>query len=212
MEKRDCVIISGSPSFCGEGIDRNAYWIVCDAGYRHCRALGREPDILMGDFDSYRGELPADIPVLRAPAEKDDTDTMLAARRALDGGWRDIAVCCAFGGRLDHAFANIQTGAFIAAHGGRARLCGEGTDAIIINGGSVTLPRREGWSLSLFALSERCEGVAISGAKYSGSGLELVHSFPLGVSNVWSQEKAIVSVERGMLLIVQSRLRPGEHI
>ncbi len=207
-----CLIISGGDfSRPPEELLAAERVIACDRGYEYARQLGLTPDLIIGDFDSAPQPDTA-VPIERVPSEKDDTDTMLAARRALDGGWRDIAVCCAFGGRLDHAFANIQTGAFIAAHGGRARLCGEGTDAIIINGGSVTLPRREGWSLSLFALSERCEGVAISGAKYSGSGLELVHSFPLGVSNVWSQEKAIVSVERGMLLIVQSRLRPGEHI
>ena len=207
-----CLIVSGGDfSRPPEELLRADYVIACDRGYEYARQLALSPDLIIGDFDS--APLPeTDVPVERVPSEKDDTDTMLAARRALEAGWRDIAVCCAFGGRLDHAFANIQTGAFIASHGGRARLCGEGTDAVIINGGSITLPRREGWSLSLFALSERCEGVAISGAKYSGEGFELSPSFPLGVSNVWSAPEARISAARGIMLIIQSRLKPGEHI
>ena len=64
--------------------------------------------------------------------------------------------------------------------------------------------RREGWSLSLFALSERCEGVAISGAKYSGEGFELSPSFPLGVSNEFTGREAHVSVRKGTLAVVWS--------
>jgi thiamine pyrophosphokinase len=206
-----CLIVSGGDfSRPPEEILRAEYIIACDKGYEYAQRLSLAPDLIIGDFDS--APQPSDGRVERVPSEKDDTDTMLAARRALEGGWRDIAVCCAFGGRLDHTFANIQTGAFIASHGGRARLFGADTEAAVINGGSIRLPRREGWSLSLFALSDRCEGVAISGAKYSGEGFELCPSFPLGVSNVWSAEAAEISVKSGLLLVLQSKLKPGEHI
>ncbi len=51
--------------------------IAADAGYEICLKEGLQPDLLLGDFDSM--EAPADFPhILRAPVEKDDTDTLLA--------------------------------------------------------------------------------------------------------------------------------------
>ena len=59
--------------------------IAADAGWRWARALGVEPDILLGDYDSDRP--PADVPagrIDRLPAEKDDTDTHYAAKWLLE--------------------------------------------------------------------------------------------------------------------------------
>ena len=59
--------------------------IAADAGFRICRKLGITPDLLMGDFDSM--EAPKDFThLIRAPVEKDDTDTMLAVKEGLRQG------------------------------------------------------------------------------------------------------------------------------
>ena len=137
---------------------------------------------------------------------------MLAVRHALEQGYRNIAICCALGGRLDHTFANIQSGAYIAAHGGRAQLLGVDTDIRIFAAAQERFLRRDGWSLSVFALSDECSGVSIRGTKYECEGVALTNAFPLGVSNVWTAEEAVVGAERGTLMVVQSKLREGEHI
>ena len=207
-----CVIVSGG-EYCELPDElRGADCVIaCDRGWQYAEKLGLSPDLVVGDFDS--APPPAmGAPVRRVPTRKDDTDTMLAVRHALEQGWRDVAICCAFGGRLDHTLANLQSGAYIAAHGGRARLLGADTDARIFADGEETFPRREGWSLSVFALSDSCAGVTIRGTKYECEDAALTNAFPLGVSNVWAAEEAAVRVGRGTLLVVQSRLRKGEHI
>ena len=53
--------------------------LAADGGYRHCQAAGLRPDLLLGDLDSLETP-PQALPVQTFPAEKDDTDTMLAAK------------------------------------------------------------------------------------------------------------------------------------
>ena len=45
--------------------------IAADAGYENARTLGERPALLLGDFDSYKGEMPDGAEILRVPAEKD---------------------------------------------------------------------------------------------------------------------------------------------
>ena len=207
-----CVILSGG-EYCEipEELRSADYVIACDRGWQYAQMLEITPDCIVGDFDSAPPP-DTDVPVRRFPTRKDDTDTMLAVRHALEKGYRDIAICCALGGRLDHAFANIQSGAYVAARGGRARLLGEDTDILIYAGAQERFPRRGGWSLSVFSLSDACEGVSIRGTKYECEDVSLTNAFPLGVSNVWAAEEAVVGVRSGILMVVQSKLRKGEHI
>ncbi len=207
-----CLIVSGG-DFCPlpDELRGAAFVIACDRGYVYAERLGLTPDLIVGDFDSAPPPTGA-APVKRFPSRKDDTDTMLAAREALAHGFADVAVCCAFGGRLDHTLANLQTAAYLAAHGARTRLLGENTEALVFAGGGARIPRREGWSLSVFALGGVCEGVTIRGTKYECENETLTGDFPLGVSNVWASEAAEIRLRRGTLLVIQSRLREGEHI
>ena len=47
--------------------------VAADSGLVTARALGIEPDLVVGDFDSYGGPLPENVEILRVPAEKDVT-------------------------------------------------------------------------------------------------------------------------------------------
>lgn len=212
MGKGLCVVVSGG-EYCPlpEELRGADYVIACDRGWQYAQRMGLRPDWIVGDFDSAPPP-ETDVSVTRVPTRKDDTDTMLAARQALALGYRDVAILCAFGGRLDHTLANLQTAAFLVTHGAGVRLLGADTDALVFTGGTRRLPRREQRSLSLFALSERCEGVSIRGTKYECENETLTNSFPLGVSNVWASPEAEISVRSGILLVLQSALAPGEHI
>lgn len=206
-----CLIVSGGEECpLPEELRAARYVIACDRGYAYAARYGLKPDLVIGDFDS--AAPPADVPVERAPTRKDDTDTMLAVRRALKEGYREIAIVCAFGGRFDHALANLQAGAFVVAHGGRARLYGADTEALVFSGGCETLPRRDGRSLSLFALSDRCAGVSVRGTKFVCEDAEITNAFPVGVSNVWEAETAEIECKSGILAVIQSKLKRGEHI
>ncbi len=66
---------------------REALVIAADGGLRHLEAQGLTADLIVGDFDSL-GRVPEGDNILRHPAEKDDTDMLLAVRTGLDRGYR----------------------------------------------------------------------------------------------------------------------------
>ncbi len=209
----DCLIIAGG-DYCApeEDILPAEHIIACDRGWVYAERLGLTPDLVVGDFDS-SDPPPEGVALCRLPVEKDDTDTMYAARYACGKGYKRVVICCAFGGRLDHALANIQTGVYLARRGIRTTLLGAGTRGELLSGGErIVIPEKQGRSLSVLALSEVCRGVTIRGTKYECEGIEMTSSFPLGVSNTWAGEEAEISVESGMLLILMSELKKGEHI
>ena len=201
---KNCLIIAG-----GEYAPINAckgeFIIACDKGYTYALRENIVPDLLMGDFDSYSGKLPENVPVLRFKKEKDDTDTMLAIRKAGELGCESLRLCCAMGGRLDHLYANVQSLAFAVKAGMRASMEDENNFVTVLAPGRYRLEKRSGWSLSLFSLTESCEKLSIHGAKYQLDNGRLDYSFPLGASNEFKDDVSI-SFERGMLLVVCSRL------
>ena len=72
------------------------------------RALGREPDLILGDFDSAPApDSPAEQ--LTFPVEKNDTDTMLAMKELYRRGYGKLTIYGGTHGRLDHTFANFQS-------------------------------------------------------------------------------------------------------
>ena len=198
----NCLIISGGEySELPDDIPEPDHVIACDRGWKYARILGYTPDLIVGDFDS--SEMPPeDMSICCLPVEKDDTDTMRAARIALKEGCRSAVICCAFGGRLDHTLANIQTGAYLASEGVETMLVGTGSRAVILAGGETVIPRKDGWSLSVLSLSDASSGVTIKGTKYECEDIEMMGTYPLGVSNTWASEEARISVKEGMLMII----------
>ena len=137
--------------------------------------------------------------------EKDDTDTMAAIRHAVTVGCGEIWLYCAMGGRLDHLLGNLQAAAFAVKHGVWVRIIDRETEIRVFTGGCITVPEREGWSLSVLALSDRCTGVSIHGTKYELENVTVENSFPIGVSNQW-QGDAEISVAAGVLAVMKSKM------
>ena len=204
--KTKCLIVSGGDFAPLPAPDADTLVIACDRGYTYALRCGIKPDLIVSDFDSYDGPVDPAVPLRRLPTEKDDTDTMSAIRAAIDAGCTEGLLCCALGGRLDHTLANLQSLLFAEEHGLLLQLCDPDTEARVLRNGRLLLPRREGFSLSVFALPERCRGVCLRGTKYTVEHGELTNAFPLGVSNEWSAETAEITLEDGALLIVSSRL------
>lgn len=208
--------------------------LAADGGYRALYSLGYMPDLLLGDFDSLGDlPLPPDLPVLRFPARKDDTDTGLALRHGLDRGYRDFALYGCAGGRVDHLLANLQSMARVSRLGAAIRLAAPQYDAWALTGPAprasapapggpapnaptpaapdapaavLALPPRPGGTLvSVFCQGDRAEGVTLAGLAYPLSDAALTGDFPLGVSNRrLDGQRATVAVRRGTLLILQS--------
>lgn len=202
---KHCMIVSGGAYHPIPAPGPDAFVIACDRGYEYCIRSGIVPNLVVGDFDSYSGSVSEDVPVRRLPCEKDDTDTMSAVRYALGAGYRELRFYCALGGRLDHTLANLQTLCFAAREGALAALDSHDTRIYAVREARLCLPRREGYSLSVFA-GEDCCRVSLSGVKYPLEDAEITDFFPIGVSNEWADDEAVITALDGTLLIVESKL------
>lgn len=202
---KTCAVISGGEYSGLDGIEKSDYIIVCDKGYEYALENGIKPDIFVGDFDSYKGDIQGDIPVLELPAEKDDTDTLAALRYAVKAGYKRIVIYCALGGRTDHMLANIQAAAFAAKNGAVVHIFGKETRITVLSGGGITIPKKNDCSLSVFSLTDKCTGVTASGVKYPLNDAVINNTFPIGVSNEW-KTTAEISVKTGILAIVISKI------
>ena len=175
--------------------------IAADGGYAHLKAQGAAPDITVGDFDSL-GYVPSGN-VIHHPAEKADTDTMLALRLGLERGYGTFVIYGCLGGRLDHAYANLQALAFLAQSGARGYLLGSAGEVItVIQDGAIQFPSACRGIVSVFCFGGAAEGVYERGLKYTLTDAVLTSGYPLGVSNEFIGEPARVVVRDGELLVM----------
>jgi thiamine pyrophosphokinase len=207
MQSRICYIFAGAPGAgCGDlSFSENRYVICADGGLALAKRLRIKPDCAVGDFDTYKGSIPEDCEVIKYPAQKDDTDTMIAAKLAIDRGFKHIVICGGIGGRLDHTVANIQTLRYIMKHGAFGELAGDGNFACLQGPGVKVYNRKKGYYFSMFALEKECSGITATGFKYPLKNAALSSSFPLGISNEIIGRSGVVSLEKGILLIIFSR-------
>lgn len=206
---KKCVIFTGGEMNNYSAVNLNniiGNTIICaDYGYIHAKNLGLEVDIVIGDFDSV-DEIPTDAKeVVKFPKEKDDTDTMLAVKLAIERGFDHIDIYGALGKRLDHSYANIQTLDYILENNSHGKIISDTEEIFIIKNQSTKIPKRDDFYLSLFSYSERCEGVFESGVKYPLDNATVTQSFPIGISNEIINDFAEIEVKNGKMLIILSK-------
>lgn len=87
---------------------QNADWIGVDAGFQHILDAGHSCLFAIGDFDSGSLPEPPSFPAIVLPVAKDETDSEMAMKTAVEMGYETIYFIGAFGKRLDHTLANIR--------------------------------------------------------------------------------------------------------
>ncbi len=181
--------------------------IICaDRGLNYVQKLGITPNVIVGDFDSFTGTLPDNVEILRSPPEKDDTDTMLAIKTAIVNGAEHIRIYGALGGRFDHAYANVQALKYIFMKGCTAVLEDSENMITLQNCGECRYPARKDWYFSVFSFGETLEIESLSGVKYTLGKAKLENSFPLGVSNEFTENEAVLTISAGTALVVYSKM------
>lgn len=181
------------------------YVVACDGGLMHCHKMAVVPDCIVGDLDSVQClELYPDIPVLRFPAEKDQSDLELAIEHVCDEGAASLLILGGFGGRFDHQLANIHVLAQAANRGVKAELRDAHTRICLINE-YCRLHKTDGNIVSLLPLTTSADGIVTEGLKYPLTNESLFAGFARGLSNLIINEYAEVSMKSGLLVVIQTR-------
>jgi thiamine pyrophosphokinase len=190
--------------------------IAADSGAAWLAGADRWPDVLIGDMDSIDpalfGRLAAHgVEIERHPTEKDASDGELAVRRAIEAGADEVVILGALGGaRLDHELANLLLLGDGRWRGHRVRIVRGGTCVRALQGGSdLVLDGAEGDLVTLLSVDGEAVGIRTQGLRFALDREALPLGRSRGLSNSVAQPPASVSLERGTLLVIETRKEFG---
>lgn len=183
-------------------ITKKDFIICADKGYEFALNNKITPNLIVGDFDSAPVPRQFNCEVVKLPTVKDDTDLNYAAVLALKKGFKNFVLSGVTGGRLDQTIATVFTMNYILKSGAEVMVLDKNAKLFITNS-SLTLNKPDYNSyFSVFPLGEKAEGVDLSGVLYPLKNATLTGDFPLGVSNEFVDEKAVICVKNGTLLVM----------
>ncbi len=203
---RRCVVVGGADIGQYDRIRaylrEDDFYICCDSGLKHREGLGIVPDLIVGDFDSHENPC-LDIDTIVLPCEKDDTDTVFAAKEALKRGFQDFLLVGIIGGRLDHTLGNLSLLLMLDGQGKKAVALDDYSEMEIVSGRPVPIEDRYQY-FSLLNISGLARNITIRNAKYPLTNAEITCEYQYGISNeVLPGRTAEVSVEEGRLLLIR---------
>jgi thiamine pyrophosphokinase len=191
--------------------------VAADGGAAAAWALGRAPDVVVGDLDSLAPQTRAALAGAGsifevAPREKDETDLELALRAAVGRGATSIDILGALGGpRFDHALANVLALALPILGTRRVAILDPQQEVRLLRGpGALTLTGTPGDLVSLIPLSESADGIDTAGLRYPLRDGTLLLGPTRGVSNELTGPQATVRLRAGLLLVVQRVAEPAQ--
>lgn len=174
--------------------------VAADRGWDNALANGVIPDLLVGDMDSISG-VPDEVEIIRVPCEKDETDTQLAVRIAIERGADEIVMIGQLSGRGDHTLSAIFTVESLMLRGIKAELRDDRNRVRAVKDGSVTV--RRGYKY-FGVLSLGRSVVSEVGCRYPLMERELVRSDPFAVSNEVTGDEAAVTASGDTVLVIES--------
>ena len=193
--------------------------IYCDSGLRHMEGLGRQPSLIIGDFDS--AERPdIEVETIVLPVAKDDTDTMHAVKVGIDRGFTDFLLLGVTGGRADHSLVNLYALFYLDSHGCRGMIADDYSEMEVIsarpemiNGRTVTIRGRASVEerypfFSLINMTGTARGITIRNAKFPLENAEITSDYQYATSNeVLAGKTAEIIVGEGRLLLIKDLYR-----
>lgn len=211
-----CLIITGGKldlSFAGSFLAQEKFdkIIAVDAGLEAVKALGLEPDMIVGDFDTVKPEI---LEYYRTrehviwdthQPEKDETDTELALLKAQAIGCTEVVVLGATGGRVDHMLGNIHL-LFPCLQKGIDAYILDSQNRIFLIDGERVFTRNRIWGkyISFLPLTEKVNGITLTGFKYPLSEKDIEIGTSLCISNELAGDEGIITFTDGVLIVVES--------
>lgn len=181
--------------------------VAADSGAERLSAIGIQPHIIIGDFDSLDpAELfrmrAAGVEIVEHPAPQQRTDADVAIQLALQRGATSLIVLGAFGGdRIDHTLGNLS----LLTHPSLRQIptwAVDGWSALaVLHGDGVRETHFHGHPgdyISVIPLSDRVEGVTIIGAKWPLQDAALERGQAQAVSNELVADRAMIRIRVGI--------------
>ncbi|OKP96525.1 thiamine diphosphokinase [Paenibacillus sp. P46E] len=191
-------------------LDEEDFVIGADRGALFLITHGIVPDISVGDFDSVT---PDDLEFIHAgskktitcdPIDKDLTDSEMALDLALDTQPESILLFGVTGTRIDHTLASIQMMTRALQRQVRCSVM-DSHNYITLTGSKAEIHDAGYTYVSLLPLTPEVTGITLEGFQYPLVDATLKLGQSLGVSNVLSAKIGTVSIDSGLLLIIQSK-------
>lgn len=180
--------------------------IAADSGWINAKKCNATPQILLGDFDSLgEPDVPDGTELIRVPVEKDDTDTQLAVRIALERGAGEIVIIGGLDGRLDHTLSSLAILEYLDLKHVPAVFTSGRNRARFLRNNSTLIARSGFRYLSLIAADPKVKGVTLEGCKYPLKRATLTRLNQYAVSNELTGNCALIDVRRGGVWIVESK-------
>ncbi len=187
------------------------YIVAVDGGLNGAQALGRLPDLLIGDLDSITPEqlqlcVDSGVEILRFPVAKDENDLQLALNEVAQRGFKQVLVAAALGGRTDHTLSNLA----LLANPDYAAMdlqFDDGCTVVRLMRGPQVLkhPAAPGDTVSLIPWQGEARGIRTEGLQYPLND-ETLHPWQTrGLSNIAATSQLQVSIQDGQLLLVHNR-------
>lgn len=183
-----------------------------DKGLEALYQLGAIPNHVVGDFDSVDAEIlkfyqnKSQVIFHKYNPEKDNTDTDMALKLAIQLNSSTITIMGALGKRMDHALSNIH----ILNDALEAKIPCQIIDDynkiyLVRNRITLSKNRTYGKYISLIPLTTTVEGLTLTGFKYPLKDDCLSIGKSLGVSNEILQDVAKIELKKGILIVIESR-------
>lgn len=178
--------------------------IAADGGMRHADALGLEPELWVGDFDSTpAGLLTTWSSVERQdyPVAKAQTDGEIAVSEALARGATKLILIGALGGeRSDHAMMHLLYAVHLAEQGFEVMLTSGDEEAYPLIAGAKTIDLPQGSLFSVLGLSD-LNNLTLEHARYPLDGFSLPFGSSRTISNV-AEGRVRFSLQSGRAIIL----------
>ncbi len=192
--------------------------IAADGGTRHALALGRTPNIVIGDLDSITKEESdalslskggkmeqVGVEIIQYPRDKNETDLELAIQHALTLNPEQIIILAALGGRLDQTLGNIALVSNVQCSTSSNVRLDDGIEEVFFCREQVQVNGTNGDIISLIPWQGEVIGVVTTGLKWTLQNETLYPQKTRGISNEMMNDTATIQIKSGLLLIVHRR-------
>lgn len=206
------IISSGSIkdyNILNEAIKDKDFILCADGGLIHSMNIDVVPNAVIGDLDSINQMgrdfiKKYDIPIIKFPIEKDETDTELAILYLIENNIKNITLVGVTGNRLDHTLGNIYLLKKIEQLGGTGKIVDDDNSIYLIHD-YIRLKRKEGYYLSIIPLTQEGLVVTLEGFYYPLNEDFVEFGSTLGISNRIIHEYGEIKIIKGEALIIEAR-------